>query len=189
MSTISAASTTQKAASPIAISANGSALKLKRTFFWVWIAGTSLWIITCSVVIYHAYRDPYDLWLMLDRADAKYSQCWSKKSNADSIIPQPARRNFGLFPDQPWFETRQQEAERLRQVAACYRELNRVHQLTTGYDVLKQGLLAMVAVPLLVFCTGWLMLSFTSYPRSSDKRWMSKFSNVRGRRATPRTPN
>ena len=168
MTTILAASTTQKPGRPFAIRANSAGLTFRRTFFWLWIAGTSLWIVTCSVVIYHAYREPYDLWLMLDRGDVKYSECWPPRT--DSIALQPARCNFGLFPDQPWFETRRQEAERLRQVAACYREINRVHQLTTRYDVLKQGVLTMVAVPLLVFFTGWLLLSFTSYPRSSDER-------------------
>ena len=170
MSTILAASTTQKAGRRIAIRAIGTALKFRRTFFCLWIAGTSLWIVTCSVVTYHAYREPYDLWLMLDRADAKYSECWPKTSGTDSITQQPAHRNFGLFPDQPWFETRRQEAERLRQVAACYREINRVNRLTTRHDVLKQGVLTMVAVPPLVFLTGWLLLRFTSYPGSSDER-------------------
>ena len=142
MTTISAISTTQKTGRPFAIRANGRALKFRRTFFWLWIAGTSLWIVICSVVIYHAYHEPYDLWLMLDPADVKYSECWPKTSRTDSIAQQPARRNIGLLPDQPWFETRRQEAERLRQVAACYREINRVHQSTTRYGVLKQGVLS-----------------------------------------------
>jgi hypothetical protein len=170
MTTILAASTTQEPGRPFAIRANGTGLTFRRTFFWLWIAGTSLWIVMCSVVIYRAYREPYDLWLMLDRADVKYSECWQKTPRIDLIAQQPARRNFGLFPDQPWFETRRQEAERLRQVAACYREINRVHQLTTRYDVLKQGGLAMIAVPLLVFFMGWPLLSFTSYPRRPDDR-------------------
>jgi hypothetical protein len=169
MSTISAGSTTQKAGRPFAIRAKWTAPKFRRTFFWLWIAGTLLWTVTCSVVIYHAYGEPHDLWLMLDRADVKYSECWPKTSGPDLIAQQPARRNFGLFPDQPWFETRRQEAERLRQVTACYREFNRAHQLTTRYAVLKQGVLTMIGVPLLVFFTGWLLLSFTSYPRKNDK--------------------
>lgn len=166
MTTISAGSTTQKAGRPFAIRTNGTALKFRRTFFWLWIAGSSLWIATCSVATYHAYREPYDLWVMLDRADLKYSECWPKTSGTYSVAQQPARRNF----DQPWFETRRQEAERLRQVAACYREINRAHQLTTRYDVLKQGALTLIAVPLLVFFTGWLLLRLTSHPRSSDER-------------------
>src|SRR5215475_8319056 len=109
MSTISAASTTQKAARPFATRADGTALKFRRTFFWLWIAGISLWIVTCSVVTYHAYREPSDLWLMLDRADVKYSECWPKTFPTDAIAQQPARRNVGLFPDQPWFETRRQQ--------------------------------------------------------------------------------
>jgi hypothetical protein len=108
---------------------------------------------------------------MLDPADVNYSECWAKTSRTESIAQQPARRNIGLFPDQPWFETRRQEAERLRQVAACYREINRVHQSTTQYDVLKQGVLSMIAVPVLFFFMGWLWLSFTSYPRCPDHRW------------------
>ena len=86
------------------------------------------------------------------------------------LAQQPARRNIGLFPDRPSFETRRQEAERLRQVAACYREINRAHQSTTRYDVLKQGVLTMIAVPVLIFFTGWLLLGFASYPRRSDDR-------------------
>jgi hypothetical protein len=170
MTTISPFSTTLKAGGPFAISANGTALKFRRTFFWLWIAGTSLWIVTGSVMIYHAYHKPYDLWLMLDPADVKYSECWAKTSRTESIAQQPARRNIGLFPDQPWFETRRQEAERLRQVAACYREINRAHQSTTRYHVLKQGVLTMIAVPVIIFFTGWLLLSFTSYPRRPDHR-------------------
>jgi hypothetical protein len=169
MATISVFSTTQKPGRPFAIRANGTALKFRRTFFWLWIAGTSLWIVTCSVVIYHAYHEPYDLWLMLDPADVKYSECWAKTSRTDSIAQQPARRN-GLLPDQLWFETRRQEAERLRQVAACYREINRVHQSTTRYDILKQGVLTMIAVPMLVFFVGWPLLGFASYPRRPDDR-------------------
>jgi hypothetical protein len=57
-------------------------------------------------MIYHAYHGPYDLWLMLDPADVNYSECWAKTSRTESIAQQPARRNIGLFPDQPWFETR-----------------------------------------------------------------------------------
>jgi hypothetical protein len=170
MTTISAFSTTQRVGRPFATRANGMAPKFGRTFFWLWLAASSLWIVTCSVMIYHAYHGPYDLWLMLDRTDAKYSECWAKTPRTDSTTQQPARRNIGLFPDQPWYETRRQEAERLRQVAACYREINRVHQSTTRYDVLKQGLLTMVAVPLLVFFMGWPLLSFTSYPRRPNDR-------------------
>src|SRR5215831_1057352 len=121
MTTISVISTTQRAGRRFAIRANGMALKFRRTFFWLWLAASSLWIVTCSVMIYHAYHGPYDLWLMLDPADVEYSECWAKTSRTESIAQQPARRNIGLFPDQPWFETRQQEAERLRQVATCYR--------------------------------------------------------------------
>ena len=132
MTTILAAST-QKPGRPFAIRANGGALKFRRTFCWLWIAGTSLWIVICSVVIYHGYHEPYDLWLMLDPADVKYSECWPKTSRTDSKAQQPARRNVGLLPDQTWFETRRQEAERIRQVAACYREINRVDQSTTRY--------------------------------------------------------
>src|SRR5262249_44181652 len=135
MTTISAFTTTQKAGRPFAIRANGTGLKFRRTFFWLWIAGTSLWIVTCSVVIYHAYHEPYDLWLMLDPADVKYSECWARTSRTDSIAQQPARHNIGLLPDQPWFETRRQEADRLRRVAACYRQINGVHQSTTRYDL------------------------------------------------------
>jgi hypothetical protein len=170
MTTISAFSTTQRAGSPFVTRANGMALKVRRTFFWLWLAASSLWIVTCSVMIYHAYHGPYDLWLMLDPADMEYSECWAKTSRTDSIAQQPVRRNIGLFPEQPWFETRRQEAERLRQVAACYREINRAHQSTTRYDVLKQGVLTMIAVPLLFFFTGWLWLSFTSHPRRPDDR-------------------
>jgi len=170
MTTILAASTTQEPGRPFAIRANGRAPKFKRTFFWLWIAGTSLWIVICSVVIYRGYREPYDLWLMLDPADVKYSECWPKTSRTDSKAQQPARRNVGLLPDQTWFETRRQEAERIRQVAACYREINRVDQSTTRYGFLKQGGLAMIAVPLLVFFMGWPLLSFTSYPCRPDDR-------------------
>jgi hypothetical protein len=170
MTAISAISTTQKTGRPFAIRANGMALKFRRTFFWLWISASSLWIVTCSVVIYHAYREPYDLWLIPDPADAKYSECWAKTSRTDSIAPQPARRNIGLFPDQPWYETRRQEAERLRQVDACYREINRVPQSTNRYGVLKQGVLTMIAVPVLIFFTGWLLLGFASYPRRSDDK-------------------
>ena len=166
MTTISPFSTTLKAGGPFAISANGTALKFRRTFFWLWLAASSLWIVTCSVMIYHAYHGPYDLWLMLDPADVNYSECWAKTSRTESIAQQPARRNIGLFPDQPWFETRRQEAE----VAACYREINRAHQSTTQYDILKQGVLTMIAVPMLVFFAGRLLLSFTSYPRRPDDR-------------------
>jgi len=170
MTTILAASTTQEPGRPFAIRANGRVLKFKRTFFWLWIAGTSLWIVVCSVVIYRGYHEPYDLWLMLDPADVKYSECWPKTSRTDSKAQQPARRNVGLLPDQTWFETRRQEAERIRQVAACYREINRVDQSTTRYSFLKQGGLAMIAVPLLVFFMGWSLLSFISYPRRPDDR-------------------
>jgi hypothetical protein len=160
MPTILAASTTQKPGRP----------KFRRTFFWLWIAGTSLWIAICSVVIYHGYYEPYDLWLVLDPADVKYSECWPKTSRTDSKTQQPAHRNVGLFPDQTWFETRRQEVERIREVAACYREINRVDQSTTRYGFLKQGGLAMIAVPLLVFFMGWPLLGFTSYPRRPDDR-------------------
>jgi hypothetical protein len=172
MTTISAISTTQKTGRPFTIRANGTAPKFRRRSFWLLIAGTSLWITTFSVVIYHASQEPYDLWLMLDPADVKYSECWAKTSRTDPIAQQPARRNnnIGPLPDQTSFETRRQEAERLRQVAACYREINRVHQSTTRYDVLKQGVLSMIAVPLLFFFMGWLWLSFTSYPRCPDDR-------------------
>jgi len=169
MTTILAAST-QKPGRPFAIRTNGGALKFRRTFCWLWIAGTSLWIVICSVVIYHGYHEPYDLWLMLDPADVKYSECWPKTSRTDSKAQQPARRNVGLLPDQTWFETRRQEAERIRQVAACYREINRVDQSTTRYSFLKQGGLAMIAVPLLVFFMGWPLLSFISYPASSGRQ-------------------
>jgi hypothetical protein len=158
MTTIWPFSTTLKAGRPFAI-------RGRRAFFWRWMGASSLWIVTCSVMIYHAYQGPHDLWLMLDPADVKYSECWPKTSGTDSIAQQPARRNIGSFPDRPWFETRRQEAERLRQVAACYREINRAHQSTTRYDVLKQGVLTMIAVPVLIFFTGWLWLSFTSCPR------------------------
>ena len=107
---------------------------------------------------------------MLDPADVNYSECWAKTSRTESIAQQPARRNIGLFPDQPWFETRRQEAERLRQVAACYRQINRAHQPTTQYDILKQGVLTMIAVPMLVFFVGWSLLGFASYPRRPDDR-------------------
>jgi hypothetical protein len=160
MTTIWPFSTTLKAGRPFAI-------RGRRAFFWRWMGASSLWIVTCSVMIYHAYQGPHDLWLMLDPADVKYSECWPKTSGTDSIAQQPARRNIGLFPDRPWFETRRQEAGRLRQVAACYREINRAHQSTTRYDVLKQGVLTMIAVPVLIFFTGWLLLRFTSYPRHS----------------------
>jgi hypothetical protein len=170
MTTISPFSTTLKAGRPFAIRANGMALKFRRTFFWLWMGASSLWIVTCSVMTHHAYQGPHDLWLMLDPADVKYSECWPKTSGTDSIAQQPARRNIGLFPDRPWFETRRQEAERLRQVAACYREINRAHQLTTRYDALKQGVLTMIAVPVLIFFTGWLLLSFTSYPRHPGRQ-------------------
>jgi hypothetical protein len=170
MTTISAISTTQKTGRPFTIRANGTALKFRRTFFWPWLTASSLWIVTCSVMIYHAYHGPYDLWLMLDPADVKYSECWAETSRTESIAQQLARRNIGLFPDQPWFETRRQEAERLRQVAACYREINRAHQSTTRYDILKQGVLTMIAVPMLVFFVGWPLLGFASYPRRPDDR-------------------
>jgi hypothetical protein len=160
--------------------ADGATLTFRRTWRRLWIAATALWIVTCSVVIYQAYREPYDLWLILDAADVKYSECWAKTSRTDPTSQQPTRRNIGLFPDQPWYETRRQEAERLRQVAACYRQINRIHQSTTRYDVLKQGVLTMVAVPLLVFFLVWPLLSFTSYPRRSDDRrptaqWFHRF--------------
>src|SRR5689334_12389972 len=83
-------SVTSGAGRLFAILANGTALRFRRTFFWLWIAGSSLWILTCSVVTYHAYREPYDLWLMLDRADVKYSECWPKTSGTDSIAQQSA---------------------------------------------------------------------------------------------------
>jgi hypothetical protein len=170
MTTIPESSTTQKAGRLFAILPNGMAPKFKRRFFWLWIAGTSLWIIICSVVINHTYHERHDLWLMLDPADVKYSECWPKTYRTEAIAQQPARRDIGLLPDQPWFETRRQEAERLGQVAACYREINRIHQSTTQYDILKQGVLTMVAVPLVVFFLGWPLLRFTSYPPRPDHR-------------------
>ena len=170
MTTISAFSTTQKAGIPFAIRANGTALKFKRALFWLWIAGTSLWIVTCSVVINQAYHEPYDLWLILDPADVKYSECWPKTSRTDAIAPPPASRAVGSSLDRPSFETPRQQAARIRQVADCYRAINRVHQRTTPSDVLRQAGLTMVAVPVLVFLMGWLLLGFKSYPRRSNDR-------------------
>jgi hypothetical protein len=40
-----------------------------------------------------------------------------------------------------------------------------LRQPTTRSDVLKQGLVALVALPVLVLEAGLLLLSFTSYPR------------------------
>ena len=39
---------------------------------------------------------------------------------------------------------------------------------TTRFDVLKQGIVTIVAVPALVLAAGSLLLSFTAYPRRSE---------------------
>ena len=65
--------------------ANSTTLKFGRTLCRLWIVGTSLWIISCSVLVYNAYRDPYDLWLILDPADAKYSECWPEVPRMDLL--------------------------------------------------------------------------------------------------------
>ena len=61
---ISVASTAREAGMPFATRVNGTAGKVERTLCRLWIAGTSLWIVSYSVVIYHAYREPHDLWLI-----------------------------------------------------------------------------------------------------------------------------
>jgi hypothetical protein len=144
---------------------NAATVKVRRTLCRLCIVGTSLWIISYSVVIYNAYREPYDLWLILDPADVKYSECWPKVPRTHSIARQPASRDVELDPDQLWYEAPWEGAARIRRVATCYRAINRSHHTTTGLDVLKQGGLTMIAVPVLVLGAGWLLLSFISDPR------------------------
>jgi len=150
---------------------NATPVKFGHTLCRLWIVGTSLWIITYSVVIYNAYREPYDLWLILDPADVKYSECWP-------ITEQPIRRDVELT-DQIWFEKPSQHAARIQRVAACYRAINRIHQTTTRFDVLKQGGLTIVAVPVLVFFMGWLLLSPSGKGQSQRGRGDTKSGVVR----------
>jgi hypothetical protein len=130
--------------------ADGAAVKSGRKLFRLWLVGTSLWIIGCSVVIYNAYQEPYDIWLFLDPEDEQYRECWPKAAPTDSSLAQ--------------------HAARVHRVATCYRVLNRMRQTTTRFDVLKQGIVTIVAVPALVLAAGSLLLSFTAYPRRSDDR-------------------
>ena len=144
-------------------------MRLGRTLLRLWLVGTSLWIIGCSVVIYNAYRGPYDLWLFLDPADAQYRPCWPKTAGPEPAgAAPPARRDVELNPDQLWYEAPWQHTARIRRVATCYRALNRIHQTTTRLDVLKQGVVTIVAVPALVLAAGALLL--TSYPRRSNEQ-------------------
>jgi hypothetical protein len=115
----------------------GTAAKSGRTLRRLWVAAASLWIGCFSVVLYQAYREPYDLWLMLDPTDAKYKECWVNAPLTASIAQQPAGRNLGSGHDQLSFETPQQEAARIRQVAYCYRSINRIRQMITWHGVLK----------------------------------------------------
>jgi hypothetical protein len=130
--------------------ANGAAVKFGRKLFRLWLVGTSLWIIGCSFVIYNAYQEPYDIWLFLDPEDEQYRQCWPQTAPTESSVAQ--------------------HAARVQRVATCYRVLNRIRQTTTRFDVLKQGIVTIVAVPALVLGAGSLLLSFTSYRRRSDDR-------------------
>jgi hypothetical protein len=144
---------------------NGTAVKFGRTLCRLWIVGTSLWIIGYTVVIYNAYQDPYDLWLILDPTDERYSECWPEAPRSAPTSQRASSRNLELNLDQLWLQEPWQIAARIRRVATCYRVINRIHHTTSRFDVLKQGGLTMVAVPMLVFFAGWLFLSFISDPR------------------------
>jgi hypothetical protein len=164
MTSISVASTTRGAGESFAAHASGTEGAFGRTLCRLWVVGTLLWIASCSVVIYQAYREPHDLWLILDPADVDYAECWLNVSR------QPARRNVGLSAEQPGSAAPGEEAARIRRVAACYRAINQIDQTTTRRNVLTQGALTTIAVPLLVFVLGWLLLSFTSYPQRTGNR-------------------
>jgi hypothetical protein len=124
-------------------------VRLKRTLFQLWLVGTSLWVVACSVVIYDAYQEPYDLWLIVDPEDDRYHQCWPK--------PAPAADSSVAV-----------RSAHIQRVATCYRGLNRMRQTITRFDVLKQGIVTIGAVPVLVLEAGLLFLSFTGYPRRPE---------------------
>ena len=121
-------------------------MELGRRLLQLWLVGASLWIVGWSAVIYNAYQEPYDLWLLLDPEDDRYRQCWPKG------------------PDR--YEAPTQTTARIRRVAMCYRALNRISQTTSRLTVLKQGAVTILAGPALVLAASALLAWLAGVKRS-----------------------